>query len=85
MSSYFIWPSVSKSIVVSAIPVRFMYICSVMSTDDGYVWANIVMISCFVIQNQRVALHDAVMWGYTDTVALLVDHGANVNMKDKVS
>ena len=30
-------------------------------------------------------LHDAALYGKTDTVALLVKSGANVNMKDMVS
>ena len=30
-------------------------------------------------------LHSAAWFGYTDIIPLLLDHGANVNIKDKVS
>ena len=38
-----------------------------------------------VIQEQYTPLHLAAMSGHTDTVALLIKSGANVNMKDWVS
>lgn len=38
-----------------------------------------------IIQMQRTPLHWAARRDHTDSVALLVASGANVNMKDKVS
>ena len=38
-----------------------------------------------IIQWQETPLHFAAGRGHTDSVALLVASGANVNMKDKVS
>ena len=38
-----------------------------------------------IIQTQWTPLHYAASNGHTDSVALLVDNGADVNMKDKVS
>ena len=37
-----------------------------------------------IIQGQQTPLHWAAMRGHTDSVALLVASGANVNMKDNV-
>ena len=37
-----------------------------------------------IIQNQQTPLHFAASSGRTDSVALLVASGANVNMKDNV-
>ena len=38
-----------------------------------------------IVQVQSTPLHQAAYSGHTDTVALLVKSGANVNMKDMVS
>ena len=43
------------------------------------------MITCSIIQWQGTALHKAASRGHTQSVALLVSRGANVNMKDEVS
>ena len=45
---------------------------------------NIVMIF-IIIQLQQTPLHYAARDGHTDSVALLVANGADVNMKTKVS
>ena len=42
-------------------------------------WAEII------IQAQETTLHWATFNGHTDSVALLVASGADINMKDKVS
>ena len=54
------------------------------------VYVNIVAYNCYcshfiVMQGQRTPLHDAAEGGHTDSVALLVASGADVNMKSAVS
>ena len=39
----------------------------------------------FIIQTQSTPLHLAALNGHTDSVALLVASGADINMKSKVS
>ena len=45
----------------------------------------ILMYYYFIIQLQATPLHYAAARGHTDSVALLVASGADVNMKDCVS
>ena len=41
-------------------------------------------ITCIIQGNKYTPLHYAATNNHTDVTALLVDHGANVNMKNKV-
>ena len=45
----------------------------------------ILMYYYFIIQLQSTPLHIAARHGHTDSVALLVASGADINMKDDVS
>ena len=45
----------------------------------------ILMYYYFIIQVQNTPLHYAANNGHTDSVALLVASGADINMKNKVS
>ena len=44
-----------------------------------------IVMMLFIIQDQWTPLHIAAWCDHTETVALLVKSGANVNMKDEVS
>ena len=37
------------------------------------------------LQDHQTPLHEAAYWSYTDIVKMLIEKGADVNAKDKVS
>ena len=43
------------------------------------------LIMSFISYQNGTALHNAAIKGYTDVARLLLDRGADVNIKDKVS
>ena len=44
-----------------------------------------LIMSFISYQDGRTALHNAAMYGHIDVARLLLDRGANVNIKDNVS
>ena len=71
--------------------VEVLYCVVVIPTNNkGYVLFVYVLvkpynITCIIKVNKRTPLHLAARQGCANIVSLLVDHGAGVDMKDRVS
>ena len=50
-----------------------------------YIYNNVMWFCIILLQWQSTPLHWAAEKGHTDSVALLVASGADINMKDQVS
>ena len=71
--------------------VEVLYCVVVIPTNNrGYVLFVYVLvkpynITCIIQVDKWTPLHCAAMQGHTNIVSLLVDHGASVDLKNKVS